>query len=167
MTIEDRLFSSHFVLIKCTRQFRKGNRMKKKVNLTCFELERVLLNYKNSRLKKQTLVIPWVSKKLKLLIFLLKKFLTSIKFYFGVIVNKTQKIMDEFKSVMVDFLKFQHEQQKRMKKKQLMQQKENGSNPAGYIKRTAWNSKTNINQTTKNWRNHISNSTRAKKRGTS
>ena len=34
--------------------------------------------------------------------------------------------MDEFKAAMLDFLKFQHEQQKRMEEKQLEQQKRMG-----------------------------------------
>ena len=45
--------------------------------------------------------------------------------------------MDEFESAMLDFLKFQHEEPKRLEEKPVKQEKKNGSTPAGYTKRTA------------------------------
>ena len=81
--------------------------------------------------------------------------------------------MDEFKATMLDFLKFKHKQQKKKNgrettwtakkngretawaakkkngKETTCAAKKNGSTPAGYTKRTAWNTKTNGNQITK------------------
>ena len=67
--------------------------------------------------------------------------------------------MEEFKSAMFDFPNFQHEQQKRHGSETTWAAKKNGSTPDGFTKRTALNSKTNRNLTTKTRRNSTSNST--------
>ena len=55
-----------------------------------------------------------MSKKLKLFLFIIKKkFFTSIKFYFCLILKKTETKINEFISAMLDFLKFHLEQQKK------------------------------------------------------
>ena len=56
-------------------------------------------------------MIPQVSKKLNIFIKKkVEKFFTSIKFYFGLNKKNDTDKMDEFRSAMLDFLKFQCEQ---------------------------------------------------------
>ena len=64
-------------------------------------------------------MIPWESKKNESFILFKKRFFTSIKFYFSLIL----KNINVFKSTMLNFLEFQHEQPKSLEGKQLEQQK--------------------------------------------